>query len=291
MTSQDRVERLQGAIAEASRRLEHQSQLGVERSPGPVPGDFYVFGTPSDAAIEWLVVRQHPDDPGLVLLAPADDFPLVGRSDIPLNPQFLERPLTIRCGEAAWVIAKACPEHLRVGSVPNEAVTLVRRKLAALARGIVPDEPGAYRCRSRSGICGVAGTDRRRRKAVEHRMEPITAVGKTSILQFQQFTTQPPAGLAEEPQLALAAKSGGTLLADLAESLASDVARYAEVPLNSGGTLVLAADAAGVRVGWKGPAGENPPLLSAFGAKQEAAAKWRVGSQVCQTAPILSSRG
>src|SRR5262249_27247223 len=100
MASHDRMERLRRAVADASRRLECQSEHRHEMLPRPAPGCLYVFGTPVDAGIEWLVVRPHPDDPGLVLLAPADDFPLVGRSDVPLKPEFIDRPLTVRCGES-----------------------------------------------------------------------------------------------------------------------------------------------------------------------------------------------
>jgi hypothetical protein len=278
------MERLQRAINDASRRLESQPHHGQNLAPSPVPGCLYVFNTGPAAAIEWLVVREHPDDPGLVLLAPADDFPLVGRSDVPLKPEFLERPLTVRCGESAWVPATACPEHLQVGTVPSEAVTLVRRKLAALARGSVPDEPGALRIDLDPEYATWLEQVALARQAIEQRAEAVTteavtAAGERTILPFERFTTQPPAGLAEEPQLALAAKSGGSLLAELAESLASDVARYSEHPLSTGGTLLLTADAGGVRVAWRGPAGAEPPALSAFSSTGRVTARWRVGVQ------------
>ncbi len=282
MPNLNQMERLRRAINDASRRLESQSQQGQNRLPSPVAGDLYVFGTGAVAAIEWLVVREHPDDPGLLLLAPADDFPLVGRSDVPLKPEFLERPLTVRCGESAWVPATACPEYLWVGTVPSEAVTLVRKKLAALARGSVPDEPGALRIDLDPEYATWLEQVAQARQAVEQRaeavrMEAVTTVGERTILPFEGFTTQPPAGLAEEPQLALAAKSGGSLMADLAESLASDVARYSERPVSTGGTLLLTADAGGVRVAWRGPVGVEPPALLAFSTIGRVAARWRVG--------------
>src|SRR5262245_60598791 len=124
MATHDRMERLRRAVADASRRLEYQSEHRHNRSACPIPGDLYVFETPVDAVIEWLVVRPHPDDSALLLLAPVDDFPLVGRSDVPLKPEFIDRPLTVRCGEAGWVPATACLVHLHVGAVPDEAVAI-----------------------------------------------------------------------------------------------------------------------------------------------------------------------
>jgi hypothetical protein len=284
MPDPNRMERLRQAINDASRRLQSQSQQRQNWLPGPVPGDLYVFGTGSVAAIEWLVVRQHPDDPGLLLLTPADDFPLVGRSDVPLEPEFLERPLTVRCGESAWVPATACPENLHVGTIPSEAVTLVRKKLAVLARGNVPDEPRALCIDLDPEYATWLEQVVLARQAVEQRAdavttEAVTSAGERTILPFERFATQPPAGLVEEPQLALAAKSGGSLLADLAESLAAEVARYSEHTLRTGGTLLLTADAGGVRVAWRGLAGAEPPALSLIDTTGRVTARWHVGVQ------------
>ena len=102
-----------------------------------------MFETPVDGSIEWLVVRYRVDDPETVLLAPADDLPLAGRCDVGLSPEFLDRPLTVRCGESAWVPATLCANDLRVGGVSREAVTEVRGVIAGLARGIVLNDPVA----------------------------------------------------------------------------------------------------------------------------------------------------
>src|SRR5262249_53895148 len=97
MASQDRKERLRRAVADASGRLEVHSRDQPTSLGGPMPGSLYVFGTPVEAMVEWLVVRPHPDDSLLVLLAPVDDFPLVGPADLPLHPEFTDRPLVVRC--------------------------------------------------------------------------------------------------------------------------------------------------------------------------------------------------
>jgi hypothetical protein len=225
--------------------------------------------------IEWLIVRLHPDDSSLVLLAPADDFPFTGRSDVALKPEFIDRPLTVRCGETIWLPASGCQQHLRVGAVPNEAVSEVRRKLAALARGQITDEPGAARVDADPEYLAWLGYVSIARESLERRVEPAST-RKGPILSFQQFTSKRPAQFPAEPQLSLAANSGGPLLAALAESLASDVPRYSEMPLGSGGMLSLMADASGVRVWWQGPAGTNPPPLSASGPAGRIVATWQV---------------
>jgi hypothetical protein len=242
-----------------------------------VPGDLYVFGVPIDAAIEWLVVRPHVDDPSLVLLAPADDFPFAGRADMPLKPEFLDRPLTVRCGEATWLPAAACPERLRVGVVPDEAVALVRQKLAALARGNLTEDRRESRVEADPEYASWLDQVALAREAVERRGDTSPTSVAGSVLRFERFTTQAPAALAEEPQVALAANSGGPLLAALAESLASETPRYSEVP-QSGGTLLLTADSRGVRVAWQGSPDAEPPSLSASGISDPVTARWRTGT-------------
>jgi hypothetical protein len=240
----------------------------------------YVFGVPVDAAIEWLVVRPHPDDAAIVLLAPADDFPLAGRADVPLRSEFVDRPLTVRCGEAIWVPASACREHICVGIVPDEAVTLVRQKLAGLARGNLPDQPGAPHIEADPEYAAWMAQVGKSRESVEQRGDPSPLAAEGIVLRFERFTAQPPRDFAEEPQVALAAKSGGKLLASLAESLASDSPRFLEVALHAGGTLLVAAGASVVRVAWKGPNGADPPSLSATGPAGRVVAQWRAGTQI-----------
>ncbi len=278
MASQDGKERLRRAVTDACRRLERPSQDQPFSSTGPVPGELYVFGTPVEAMIEWLVVRSHPDDCSLVLLAPADDFPFAGRSDVVLKPEFIDRPLTVRCGETIWVPASGCQEHLRVGAVPNEAVGEVRRKLAALARGQIADESDAARVDADPEYLAWLRHVSIARESLERRVEPASTV-KGLILSFQQFTSNRPTYLPEEPQLSLAANPGGPLLAELAESLASDTPRYSETALNSGGTLSMTADASGVRVWWRVPAGVTPPNLSVPGPSGRIVATWHAVPQ------------
>lgn len=277
MAAKNRMERLQNGIAEAIQRLEFQPKRPDDHSPSPQPGDLYVFDTGVEGTVEWMVVRPHPDDAGIVLLAPADDFPLAGRPDVSLKPEFINRPLTVRCGETVWIAVTACPEHLHVGFVPDEAVTLVRQKLAALARGSLMDDRGAARVEAdpeyRAWLSQIAIA----REAVERRNNALTSVARGTVLRFEQFVTQPPSWLTEEAPVALAANSGGALLAALAESLATVVPRYSEISVRSGGTLLLTAVASGVRVSWRGTKDSAPPSLT--GSGMAGPAQWRPGIQ------------
>lgn len=280
MASQDRGERLRQAIVKASARLEADAQEPARRSGGPAPGDLFVFDTPVEAAIEWLVVRFHIDGQATVLVAPADDLPLAGRCDIGLWPEYLDRPLTVRCSESAWLPASMCADHLRVGTVPDEPVKEVRRVIAELARGMIPDDPAGVSVDADPEHMAWLDQVARARLALEDRAvsEPVTAKG--AILRLADLSDRPPVWLAAaEPDLALAASPGGGLVADLAESLASAPPRYAEVPLQAGGALLLAADAGGVRVGWQGPKDVAPPQLTGFGSAGRQAANWTNGER------------
>jgi hypothetical protein len=280
MATQNRTERVRRAVEDAARRLEQQTRRPPDRPSGPAPGDLYVFATGVDAMVEWLVVRPHPDDPALLLLAPADDFPMAGRADVPLEPEFADRPLTVRCGEAVWVPASACREHLRVGAVPDDGVALVRRKLAALARGELPEQAGGSRCEEDPEYAAWLGLIARSREVIEQRADSGAVVEAGTLIPFERFTTQLPPALAAEPQSALAANPGGELMVALAESLASASLRFLEVPLASGGTLLLTADEGGVRVAWNGPEGSGPPPISAPGPSGRVVGRWRAGTQV-----------
>lgn len=130
-----RIERLRQPITETARDLERAADRASELTGPPAAGDLFVFDTGEDAAIEWLVVREHADDPSLLLLAPGDDFPLVGPPDVELPRDLVGRLLTVRCGESLWVPVGFCQERLRTGLVPVETLRLVRRKISELARG------------------------------------------------------------------------------------------------------------------------------------------------------------
>lgn len=128
-------ERFEKAIAEIVERskLHNAMMLGITRTE-PAPGDLYLFPVDdNDLGIEWLVVRHHPDDPSLVLLAPCDQAPFVGTPDVRVNALHRGSPYVVRCGYTKWLTAKSCKNL--VGIVPEDQVELVRKCLADLVRG------------------------------------------------------------------------------------------------------------------------------------------------------------
>lgn len=269
------MDKLRQAIASRARQVAPPQTVEVAR-PRPASGDLYVLGTAEDAAVEWLVVREHPDDPNLILLAPADDFSLAGASDEILPVEVIGRPLVVRCGESCWVPAAACPERLRVGTLSEEAVRLVRRHLAAVARG-----------ESMAGDSGQDDADpdyvawmelvARSREGVQRREDDRAADEGTLIL-VGQFSPTPPSDWAPKPQLSLAAKSSGPLLAALDSALAAAEPRFQELDVQ-GSRLLLAADADGVRVAWTGQNGSGPPPLTAQGLVGQVEANWMPGAE------------
>ncbi len=103
--------------------------------PPTEPGDLYVFPPGGAAALEWLVVRPHPDDAGLLFVVPVDDYPRAGTPDVALAAEVAGRPRAARCGQGLWIAADRFEERHRAGRLADEALRLVRQKLADLARG------------------------------------------------------------------------------------------------------------------------------------------------------------
>ncbi|HET6882056.1 MAG TPA: hypothetical protein VFI31_17950 [Pirellulales bacterium] len=279
MASQNRAERLRQAIVEAAARLEECSAARQMNVAGPAPGDLYVFDSPVEATIEWLLVRFHVDDPATVLLAPADDLPLAGRCDIGLWPEFLDRPLTVRCGESAWLPASMCSDRLRVGTVPDDAVKEVRRVIAGLARGTIPDDPVGVSVDADPEHMAWLDEVACARRSLEDRAEFEPLLVEGAVLRVADLSKTPPAWLVAETHQALAASPGVGLTAEVAESVASASTRWGEVPLHSGGALLLAADAGGVRVGWQGARDAAPPPLTGFGRMGKQTAAWTNGER------------
>lgn len=230
MATKHRKDRLQEAVADAVQRLQTQPERPNDWPPGPSAGDLYVFSSPIPASIEWLVVRPHLDDPSLILMAPADDFPLVGQSDVPLEAEFIDRPLTVRCGESTWIPATACREDLRVGFIPDEAVSLVRKKLAGLARGSLTEEPGAIQIEADPEYISWMQTLALAREDIERRID-VSPSESGTVLPFLLFKPQPLFEFAQQSQMALAADPASPLLAALAESLTSETHRLSPTDL------------------------------------------------------------
>lgn len=127
-------DRIRTAITTAAESLSRATQ-SVAVGHAPSPGDLYVLDAGQEIGIEWLVVRRHPDDPKLILLAPVDDFPLAGTPDLILPDDGAGRSMTVRCGETDWFPETLCIAQLHVGTISGEGLALVARRLADLVHG------------------------------------------------------------------------------------------------------------------------------------------------------------
>jgi hypothetical protein len=99
----------------------------------PRPGDVYVFGTQSAFAIEWLVVRQHPDAADLVLVIPLEDGICTGVGDFVLAPAHTGYGCPVIChgNLSDWVASALLPATQRVTRLPDNAVQRARKYFAS----------------------------------------------------------------------------------------------------------------------------------------------------------------
>ena len=256
-------------------RDRHPVQSGEREVPAP--GDLYVFDAGEDVGLQWLVVRFHPDDPKMLLLAPADDFPLTGTPDLSLPHEVLGRPITIRCGETDWFPATFCSPRLRSGTVPDAALGLVRRRLAEFARGRATATPNAsvdLDPEYEEWIDEVSHA----RLSLLARAEASQPTA-TDVVSRVLLSTAPPAPLVAAPEFSLAAEAGGAF-AELGKALAgSDDARYHEVSAVPGGRLFLVTDAHGVRGVWEGAFDRVPVVLHVRGSGDEVPLTWHSGPE------------
>ena len=275
------TERLRQAIVETARGLETPSAPLSERTGLAAAGDLFVFHTAEDAALEWLVVREHADDPSRLLLVPGDDFPLVGPPDLELPRDLVGRPLAVRCGQALWVPLHFCQQRLRTGSVPVEALDLVRRKIAELAQGRA-DKSEEWRQADADPEYQVwLGLVARARERLQRRADQAP-IDRGQVVPFERLTSRLPAELAAEPQYALAAESGSPLLTALSDALAEAEAatRYHEIDIGSSGKVILRATESGVDAVWAGSGAVGAPkVLGRTENGEMMEATWQVGPE------------
>jgi hypothetical protein len=287
------ADRIRAAIAEAAETLARQP---VQPTGGdtPTPGDLYLFDAGEDVGLEWLAVRFHPDDSSLLLLAPMDDFPLVGTPDLALPREIVGRPLTVRCGETDWFPASLCAPRLRAGAVPEPVLALVRQRLADLARGrpvAAEDESIDFDAEYEEWVGEVA----RARAALLARAS-VPDAKSLVVVPVAPLSTSPPSQFAPTPEFSLAAETGGTLFAELGKALAGlQAVKYHEVPDVPGGKLFLVVDTSGVRAVWDGAPASAPRLAGVSGSGGELSMTWRSGpegrlSQTEQCLPWVDGR-
>lgn len=131
---------LQSIVWNTSRNFLHKSgqlpEVPVIGLVEVIMKNLFVFNLDTDIALEWAVVRAHPDDPDLILLVPLDDAPFVGTADVVLP---VDRLLIARCGESDWFDLSVLSRGVCLGEVP---VQPIRQRLAELVRGrIVQSRP------------------------------------------------------------------------------------------------------------------------------------------------------
>ncbi len=271
-------DRIRTAITAAAESLPRSAgSIAADRTL-PSPGDLYVFDAGEEVGIEWLVVRAHPDDPELILLAPIDDFPLAGTPDLVLPADRVGRPMTVRCGQTDWFPKSLFTPRLRVGTIPDDVVALVKRRLADLARGrtLSSQVPAAdFDPEYEDQMAEVA----RARVALLARSERVHPVS-LHVVPFVTLDKAPPHPLACTPEFSMAAEDGGALFADLGQAIgARDDVRYHEVPDVPGGRLFLVIDPTGVRGVWEGSHGSAPVLTSSSASGVVLSTGWRPGPE------------
>ncbi len=269
MTRPSREERLRQAVATATRCLAAHREQAASRSGPPAPGDLYVLPGISRIALEWLVVRAHPDQADEVFVAPVDDCPLLGPPDAPLPETLALRPLTARCGQGTWVPARFLPQEHRVGALPAEALALVRAAVANLAAGVFVNDPLRDAADDDPTYVAWMARVERARLKLEHQVERPALV-----LPLSSFQSEAPADLAAETPRAMAA--GGPLTQQLTEALgqANEPVQFHELRGAGPGKLLLIATGQGVWVVWKGEERDRPPVEGWGEDEQARSAAW-----------------
>ncbi len=139
MNEPNRAQRLRALIAAAAENLDRVEQSKEPAGPA-IPGHLFVFSGTGSAAVQWLVVRAHADIPGLLFLAPADGFPLVGTADVALG-HVVQGLSAVRGKCGLWLPSAQLEPQYRVGALPRETVDFVRDQLEALSRDETMAEP------------------------------------------------------------------------------------------------------------------------------------------------------
>lgn len=277
MAISDPTARLRQAVAEAAEALSRQSARAADEPRAPAPGDLCLLGSSAENALEWLVVRAHPDDPNILLAVPTDDFPLVGTPDVPLPADVAGRLLIARCGAAIWLPTAAFLPQSRLGVIPEETLRLVRRAMADLARGRSEGDATQRQADVDPEYeVWMARVEQAGEQLQSRADRPPVALG--TVLTFERLATETPAELRSQRPQALAAEPGGSLVSALNDALDAGEVRYYELVLRTGGKLILLADGHGVRGIWAAQAGEAPPRLAAVGPTDDlTVAEWKLG--------------
>ncbi len=238
--------RLEAAIAEAL------AKKPVIETPPLVKaieaGDLFVFETGQDLSLLWLFLREHPDDPNTVCLAPIDDVEWLGTGDYLIPEEQVGRIMVARCGETGWFPKTFLVPRLRVGQLPPEALKGVRNHVAQLVRGT---------------LLPLADSSMNKDGEYLELVEDIATARQTLLFRAENERPQPVAnatrvklaGLTTNPSFAgsaiehsLAADSTSELMTDEVE----EELRYYQVPQIGTGLLSFEIDQIGAKGIWQG---------------------------------------
>ncbi len=235
-------------------------------------GDSFLFSESLDLPVRWVATQRHKDNANLWYLLAADEFPMIGTSDVELHEPRSASPLIMRCSVGFWAHVDDIPLDRFVGRIDPDVIADCRDLLAAMLRGkVIETEQGILTNVSegyREWIANLSEiTDR-----IESRIQSEPVVLKlgpsdtswltdTRIRQFQEKVTQ-----------SLAADAAGVS----AESTTPD-GHILQSELS--GVLVLQADGHSFDLVYF-PSDENdvPPGMGDLSNVRLAAGRWVKGS-------------
>ena len=115
--TQEHLDKVRHFTAEINQK---QAQLEEKLShlpKQPQLGDIFLFDNPKTMGLQWAIVDSHIKDKNWWLTVPADDYPLVGSTDIAISKKALCSPLTLRFGQnqGLWIHKRDFDINSRVG--------------------------------------------------------------------------------------------------------------------------------------------------------------------------------
>lgn len=102
-------------------------------------GDLFVLPETAGSPLEWAVVLRHPVTSSRLLVVPADTYPVLGPTDVPVLSTSTAGPLSLRCGFAVWVSDALLRPALRTGRLDQEMLDRARRQCQGRASEAVED--------------------------------------------------------------------------------------------------------------------------------------------------------
>ena len=123
-------------------RMWQQAEAALsQRGDEVVPGELYLFRNNPDFLVQWAAISEHPDDPQLLFIVPADLNPMAGSADVIVPETATWGPITLRCACGLWVARSVLGRAKHSGFLEAEYLVQAQEKMAQLARGNVEGTP------------------------------------------------------------------------------------------------------------------------------------------------------